>query len=166
MGISTDGQLSYGVVFGEEHKFPWDAEEFEGGYIEEWWMAVKGYANTHYYPFTKDGYYKEDAPVLIDKWGNKSLDHSNPKIQAYYDHRRAWLASNPLPVQLVNYCSGDYPMYLVAVKHIECSRGYPTEIDPAFLEVSEEEKQSLRDFLNLAGLEANEPKWWLTSYWG
>ena len=54
---STDGQLSYGVVFDEDFEFPWDAEKWEGD-IEEWWRDVKGFSNPMYYPFDQEGDYE------------------------------------------------------------------------------------------------------------
>jgi hypothetical protein len=35
MGVSTDGQIGYGVVFEEGYKFPWD--KYPSGDIEDWW---------------------------------------------------------------------------------------------------------------------------------
>lgn len=165
MSVSTNGQLSYGVVFDEDIEFPWDSEEFEGS-TDAWWRNVNDYVNPHYYPFTKKGTFKDDAPVIINQLGQKRLDHNDPRIVDYYNHWREWEIANPIPVELVNYCGDDYPMYLLVVKHVSCSRGYPLEVDPAFLEVTEEEKYKLREFLDRFGIEADEPKWWLTSYWG
>ncbi len=152
-------------MFDEGFEFPWDADEFDGD-IEEWWKHVNGYDNPHYCPFTEAGEYKDDAPVTVDQFGQKSVKHDDPRVSAYYEYRRKWMSSNPVPIEVVNYCSGDCPMYVLAVKHIECSRGYPQEIDPALLEVTDDDKQRLRDFLERFDIEADEPKWWLTSYWG
>ena len=29
MGVSTDGQICYGIVFEEGHEFPWASDEYE-----------------------------------------------------------------------------------------------------------------------------------------
>src|SRR5437868_783086 len=52
------------------------------------------------------------------------------------------------PVELVNYCSGDYPMYMLAVPSsiLSNSRGYPEEFDPIKLVVTDKEKAPLIDF--------------------
>ncbi len=162
MSLSTDGHLSYGIIFDESTKFPWGSEDN----IHEWWKKVNNYVNPYYCPYTEQGAYKDDAPVIFTKDGQKRLDFDDPKVTTYYNHWREWSKANPIPVQLVNYCSDDSPMYLIAVKHVFCSRGYPVEIDPSFLEVSKEEKRKLQEFLDRFGIEADEPRWWLTSYMG
>lgn len=153
VGISTDGQLSFGVMFEEGFEFPWDSDEF-GGDVDEWWRAVKGFRNPHPCPYGADGNYRP---------GIKS---GSREVAEYHGYTVRWEADNPMPVQLVNYCSGSCPMYILAVKHIRCWRGIPCEIDPAMLEVSEADRRKLSDFLAFYGIEAEEPRWWLTSYWG
>ena len=153
MGVSTDGQLSYGVVFEEGFDFPWDGQEFEGD-EEEWWKAVNGYTNPNPCPYTDAGEYKP------------GMNLDSPEVGPYHDHSSAWLKNHPFPVQIVNYCSADYGVYLLAVKHFSCNRGYPVEIKRSFLDVADEDRKKLRGFLEKYGIEADEPKWWLTSYWG
>ena len=164
MGQSTDGQLSFGVVFEEGFEFPWD--EY-GGNIEGWWKKVRGYDNPHYCPFTDDGEYKDDAPIHVDQYGMKLLKHDDPRVVSYYEYSREWNKNNPFPIAVVNYCSGDCPMYILAVKHVYCSRGYPEAIKPSFLIVDDEDRAMLAEFLEAYNIEADgEPQWWLTSYWG
>ena len=154
MGVSTDGQLSFGVAFDEGHEFPWDDEKYDGE-IEDWWKGVNGYSCPVEDPFTPEGQYKP------------GFNRDSPEVDAFFKHSRDWFEENPIPVEVVNYCSGDCPMYLLAVKHIECSRGYPQEIEPSFLEVSEEEQGRLQGFLDRFEIKDGiGPKWWLTSYWG
>lgn len=166
MGVSTDGQISYGILFDEDTEFPWDGDAFEHD-IEAWWMHVNGYENPHYCPFTEDGEYKDDAPVTVDRWGSKRLVHDDPRVREYYDYRLQWMSDHPVPVQLVNYCCGDCEMYIVAVKSMSCRRGYPLEVKPEELAVTDEERDTLIDFCNDYGIEFDDsPRWWLSSYWG
>lgn len=154
MGVSTDGQLSYGVMFPERFDFPW--EQYEE---EKWWRKVNGYTS----PFE---IYNEKGEYLDGKKPPESL------IDQYYDHQREWDKANPFPVEIVNYCSGDYPMYILAVKE-SCKsngRGYPEVINPAELVVTEEQKKVLLDFIEKY-IEADadvvlDPQWYLSSYWG
>lgn len=163
MGVSTDGQLCYGIPFPEGFEFPW------GGKSEStWWREVNGYKP----PFML---YDEDGDYLN---GNKPTEDL---IDKYYDHQHAWEKANPLPIELVNYCSGDYPMYMIAVKGslTNNSRGFAQKINPAELVVTDEQKQILLDFIEkyIKGSVEEydeewsekiklEADWYLTSYWG
>ena len=42
MGMSTDGEIHYGIKFDEDFVFPWNTDEFEYD-IEEWWQEVGGF---------------------------------------------------------------------------------------------------------------------------
>ncbi len=81
MGVSTNGQLWYGVVFEDGYEFPWDAEPFDGD-EREWWRAERGFDEAKGYP-----------------------------AEGWLEYQKAFDAEHPCPVETVNYCSGDYPMY-------------------------------------------------------
>ena len=150
---STDGQLSYGVVFDEDFEFPWDAEQWEGD-IEEWWRDVKGFSNPMYYPFDQEGDYEP------------GYNCGSPEVGDYFRYRREWLESNPIPIEVVNYCSCDCPQYLLASRHMSCSRGRPQEVSVEFLRETDEAFQDLAAFLDEYDIKSeNEASWWLTSYW-
>lgn len=134
MGVSTDGQLSFGVVFDEGYEFPWDAEPFNGN-LDDWWLSITGFVSD--------------------------------TDSEYYSRRFAWLKANPVPVVQVNYCSGEYPLYLLATKHFRNCRGTPESIDIESLGDIEDERKKLLAFLEAHRIKCDsEPKWWLTSYWG
>src|SRR5689334_5299643 len=123
MGQSTNGQICFGVSFPEDFEFPWD-ESHEGD-IEEWWKSLRGFV------------------PLFEMWdakGNYKDGKEPPKAQkdAYYEHKHKWEKENPVPVELVNTCSCDYPMYIIAVPGTEMTayRGDPKEFDPSKLVVS------------------------------
>ena len=72
---------------------------------------------------------------------------------------------------MVNYCSGDCPMYIVSIlqPYVECSRGYPEEFIPAFLNVSLKAENNLIEFCKRYLPREDKqykPKWYLSSYWG
>lgn len=158
MGQSTDGQISYGIAFEEGFEFPWDLGDSDGD-IEDWWLAESGWKWEGEEPFTEDR--RDYAPGM-------SSEH--PTVRAYFASMRAWKDAHPgPPVELVNYCSGDYPMYALVVPSSvrTASRGGPEIFDPAELTVTEKERAALLGFCEKYGIEHDdEPAWLLTSYWG
>ncbi len=169
MGVSTDGQICFGVAFPEGFEFPWDAEQF-GDDFETWWReAVCGYKP----PFQ---IYDEHGEYI----GGKKPSQS--RIDEFIEHRSKFEKQHPVPVKLVNYCSHECPMYIIAVPSscLENSRGYPEEIQPGNLKVSEADVESLKKFLkehvpvkpeDLEYVDKRfdktmTPRWYLSSYWG
>ncbi len=153
MSTSTDGRLCYGIAFEEDFEFPWGDSE-----IDDWWTyTVHGFKHS-FELFDADGNYLNGR------------EPSKEASRRYFDERRAFDAGVPkIPVELVNYCSGDYPMYALAVPGTvrTSSRGSQTSIDPASLTVSDDERAGLLKFLADHGIEAPaDPAWLLTSYWG
>ena len=154
MGTSTNGQLSFGVIFEEGFTFPWDADPYDGS-IQSWWLDIRGFVNPIPSPFDEHGEYKP------------GINSKSPVIGEYLRYEREWMEKNPIPVRVVNYCSGNYPMYILAIKHIYNSRGYPQQVDVAELLNTNNDELKLREFLEEFKIEYNnEIKWWLSSYWG
>lgn len=152
MSRATDGQLSFGFVFEEGFEFPWDDDKYEGD-IDEWWLDVRGFSGVAESPYDENGNYRT------------GLNSDSPEVSIYYEKEREWLKNHPLPVKLVNYCSGDYPMFVIASKSFSNRRGYPNKISPESLMDTEEALQVLVDFCEEFGIEPEgEAAWWLTSY--
>lgn len=151
MSVSTDGQLSFGILFEEGYEFPWDV--IHDGDIEDWWLWASGFEPS-FYPYTPEGEYKE------------GVSEKDPRIEAYFDERQAFQKEHPLGIGVVNYCSNDCPMYILSNKGTSSRRGYPEAIDPEFLKLSDEAER-LIEFCKKYGIEYEcEPKWYLSSYWG
>ena len=158
MGVSTDGQICYGIAFDEETEFPWGEDE-----IEDWWIEkVHGF---------------KPSRQLYDDEGQYigGVRPPDDVMDAHFAELRAFREAHPLPVKLVNHCSYDYPMYILAVPgtHKMARRGFPEAIDPASLSVTQEQREALLAFCRehgigtLNGIEVlDEPKWWLSSMWG
>jgi len=152
MGTSTNGQICYGIAFEEEFEFPWGERE-----IDEWWIFdVQGFKHSF---------------EIFDASGNylDGREPSKDEVSRYFAERRKFAEEHPLPVMLETHCSGEYPMYILAVKGscLENRRGYPAEFDPAALVVTDAEHDALLKFCADHGIaHAAEPKWLLTSYWG
>ncbi len=71
-------------------------------------------------------------------------------------------------LELVNYCSGDYPMYLIGIKesHKSCYRGGPEEIEESHFKHKEEWVTKLKEFMEKYKIPDRRIGWYLTSYWG
>jgi hypothetical protein len=158
MSTSTDAQICFGICMDEDDELPWNAEPFNGD-MEEWWLGVHDYKP----PFD-----------LFDEKGNflPGVTREDPRIREYFEHRRQWLDQHPIPVKEVNYCSGDAPMYILAIPSscLTALRGYPEEFDPSALPalISDADRQAFDAFCQeyLSDTERNGTKWWLSSYWG
>jgi hypothetical protein len=160
MGVSTDAQISFGILFKEEEaEFPWHGEKYDWD-IEEWWRDERGYK----------------PPFEI--WEESSAEHKKGITPAqkseYYKHRKEWLQQNPVPATEVNYCSGEFPMYILAVPStvLTAYRGHPVELVPAQLiyppKASVVELRAFYAFIEKYFPEhlSPGPNWRLTSYWG
>jgi hypothetical protein len=136
MGVSTNAYLAFGINLGEECPESWGNGFDEYEYVKE-----------------KTG--------LVYPDGAKD----SPEMDAYY--QELFKRTKELPVEIVNHCSGNYPMYFVAVKRTvhTARRGYPEQIKPEDMVVSEQEIVTLRAFCEEQGIEWKEPVWHLFSYW-
>lgn len=164
MGQSTIGSICYGIKFEEGQEFPWDEEPFHGD-IEAWWRSVNSYVNPCFNPFTSEGYFKA------------GITENDPRIRQYCAHQRIWMAANPVPIVLVNYCSAECPMYILAVPTTcnRCSVGEPLSICDFSPANTVGESSRLISFCDSYGIVKNNgikpsdgnlphPKWWLSSY--
>lgn len=158
MSTTTDGQICFGIAFEEEFEFPWKAEQFDGD-IEDWWR----FTNLYKEPFE---IYDDNDPSGYAG----GVKPSEEKILEYYTHRREWLKANQLPVVEVNYCSCDYPIYMLAVPSSvkNANRGNPLVFKPEELQVTPKEQLDLMTFCINYEIEIGDsnPEWYLSSYWG
>lgn len=148
MGQSTDAEIAFGVDLGEgeDCTFPWDA-----GDIEDWWRKFNGFVN----------------PIPEPEWDAERTPERDAQVTAYFKASRDWYNANPLPVDLISHCSGDYPMYILAVPgtHTSASRGYPIKLDPNDF-ARNPNTIEFREFCEKHNIEPNEePAWLLFSTW-
>lgn len=120
---------------------------FDEGEFEPGWEWEDAYAATK-------GVIKPTAPYE----GNENI------YSAYWAAKRDAVESAGCLVDA--HCSGEYPMFYVAVKASQTvnRRGYPEEIKS--LEVGADWEAKLRAFCEALGVPWSQPKWWLVSYWG
>ena len=155
MGTLTDGIICFGIALEEGTELPWENEKYDCE-IEAWWREITGFKD-EWNPWTEDGEYQE------------GVESDDPRFERYFEDRRDWLKTHPIPVVPVNCCSHDYPMWILAVPSsvLECSRGYPTEFNPLDRIVSSIEARDLVDFCTEHDIDMESgPKWYLASYWG
>ena len=155
MSTTTNGEVCVGVLLNdeaEEFELPWMAADVDCD-EEEWWLKVNGY-KPPFELFTEDGDYIG------------GVEPPRAKVREYYAHKTAWMKLNPLPFELVNYRSGDCPMYILAVPGTvqTANRGYPKELT-LDTRIRPLRQIVLREFCKKYNL-PTEFKWWLTSYWG
>lgn len=151
MGVSTDGRICFGLLFDEGYEFPWDESEMG---IEEWW---------------RDQYDWKPSLTIYDDDGNRLPNVTEEQVRTYYQEFRDWDAAHPLPVKMINYCSGDYAMYILAIPSTvkSASRGEPVVLSPDLdFVIKPEERQAFLDFIQTHEIEAEAlPAWYLSSYW-
>lgn len=152
MSQSTNGQLCYGILFPEGFEFPWDDLKYgNDDSLKTWWREVNGFKH---------------AKEVFDSDGNY-IDGMTD--DAYFMEGHDFDKSHPLPVELINYCSGDCPMFILAVPStvIISRRGYPEVVS---LKVWPQiDFEALADFLKNHSLDngdGNKCQWYLSSYWG
>lgn len=157
MGISSDGQLCFGILLTEE-QLPWDEEGYDG--FDDWWLNQCGYKP----PFQ-----------MFDERGHwlNGVKPPEERLEAYFAHRRAFEDTHPCPVVLVTHCSYEYPMYIIALPGTDISawRGHPKKVDKLISsQPADEEIRVLESFvetyLSPEHIEDFVAGWWLSSLYG
>jgi hypothetical protein len=84
-----------------------------------------------------------------------------------------WMGDEDGAVEIGTHCSGEYPMYFVAVKAtvIRAWRGRPMDLSGRLIRtqgIYEEGEwcKLIRDFCARWDIPHEEPRWYLASYWG
>lgn len=160
MSVNTDGILAYGYDLGGTED-EWKVEQAgEYGELELPWYDTEA----------DDADFAEAATdTLMAAYGFTDVWVHGADNTAYFANKKA--AEEAIGVELDSYCSGDYPMHLMAAKVITVSRGSTIEIDWAALErerVEQDWDGKLAAALSVLGLTPKQasPKWLLASYWG
>jgi hypothetical protein len=151
MGETVSGQIAYGVLFEEGYEFPWEGEENDG--LENWWVRENGFKPS------KELY--DDQGEWLD-----GVEASDEDVDAYHEEKSLFLAAHLLPVEFLNTCDSNNPIYMLAVPSttMEASRGNPKEFRPEELVFTKPEGEALLDFCSKYGLTFESgPGWFLTS---
>jgi hypothetical protein len=96
----------------------------------------------------KNGGVKQSVEIYDDNDPSGYKGGRKPAQSVMDNYYQEWDKAHPLPIKLVNYCSGDCPMYMIALEETfkSNSRGYPQEFNPSDLKVTDEQRQKLIDF--------------------
>lgn len=160
MSITNDGKICYGIKFGEDTEFPWDnyLGKITGDDEEGWWLNVVLKYKPSFEIFNEEGDFINGEKPCEDV------------IHKYYNERFKFIEDNKkFPLKLVNYCSGSFPMYILAIpESLKCAnRGYPLVITESNFHNEEKWNKFLIDFCKEYSLNyESEPEWYLSSYWG
>lgn len=162
MGQSTNGMLVYGFDLGSNES-EWKVREV-GEYGA---LAVPWFDETD-----EDSEPADDFETLAVR---RLLDASG-FTETYEDGREGYFgrereAQEALGVEFESYCSGDYPMFVLAAKVLTAYRGDCDVLDlaalsdPATLAAYDEKLTAALAALGLTPVQ-EKPAWLLCSYWG
>lgn len=155
MGTSTNAILCYGFCLEDENG---ESEDFTPSFLvdgedsvdfEEFLLKLAG-LQAPYESFNAERFGSD--PDYKKKWSD------------YFAKKRE--VKGRFGVDLVYHCSGEYPMYILAVSDsVKCARkGNPIELGQSVTK-QEEWANLLRGFCERANIEFKEPQFILCSYW-
>ena len=156
MGQSTNAVLAYGYDLGSGEE--WKIAEV-GEYGD---LAVDWFDEDH-----EDGFLGQAERRLLNASGfTETYEDGKDDYFA-----REGEAKERLGVEFESYCSGEYPMYVLATKVITVRRGYSEVLDlPALMAEPAEHgwDDKLTAALTALGItpKQEQPGWVLCSYWG
>lgn len=158
MGMSSDAILCFGFAFEEDFEFPWyDAAKEEELNFNDWWLRLRGF---------------KPSKELYDKVG-EWIDGREPMVEdvsRYYEEKRAFIAADPPPVELVTHNHYDYPMTILAVPGsvVRADQGEPLAINTAMFNraFTAEQLAALIQFCEQHNIVTADPQWWLCSMYG
>ncbi len=117
---------------------------------------------------------EDEVPAFIAEAGFEDFDEyveSQSGLPLYGEEGHSFEAhrayKDSLPVEMIYHCSGDYPMYGLAVKgsKLRASRGHPITLENGLPNVSKDQEQAFLLWVSERGIEADDPKWILCSNW-
>jgi hypothetical protein len=140
MGLSSDAILFYGLELGEDS--PFIGQDVDD--IETSWN------NEHGCPEPPD-----------------SKDYRGAEWKAWRKEKDEWeKTGNGIRVGC-HCCDGDPIEYVTLMAHeYTAFRGHAEKVDPAKLEPTQEQKDSLLEFCEKYGIDCSEPGWFLVSWMG
>lgn len=143
MGVSNNAILAFGFALGDECERPQC-------------LNVEGDEDDTYETFDDMVLAKSGLQEPEGKQEYKSKDNS-PEWKHYYQKANEIMAA--CPVEIVWYCSYDYPMYFIALKGTEqkAYRGYAEKV--TMREIKPEEIAAFKSFCEEYEIEWEEPAW-------
>ena len=140
MGVSTNAYLVFGVTL----------DEYDEDREPDFLQGCEDF----------DGLLADDAD--LPPWRD---DMTEAESDEYFRKERAIVAA--APVDLVSHCSGEFPMWIMAVRgtQLTACRGDPTTVDPATLQVDPDRIKAAAAWCKAKGIEWEDPQWILCSDW-
>jgi hypothetical protein len=143
MGISTDAILAYGYDLGYDP-------------VPTWWsnLSEEEQENEGFADLAKTQMLASIG--FTEKWAKGN--------EGYFDRKRE--AKKQLGVEVIYYCSYDYPMYILAAKEFRAYRGDVEIIDSLDIDLDWDDKlKSALKSLEIKPINEH-PQWMLVSMWG
>lgn len=162
MGTSTNAMLVYGYNLGAGDG-EWEIAEVDGyGSPKLDWYGT----NEDDEDDEDEGFTELAMKRLLTAAGFTETDY---KVAGYFDRQKA--AEKQVGVEFDSYCSGDYPMWVLAARIITVRRGDCGVIDFAELTAEAEAGDydtKLANAIQVLGITPKQerPRWLLVSYWG
>jgi hypothetical protein len=157
MGVSTDAYLFWG---------------FSGDDYTCWANIGLSYDDPAYAPEGDEAdalddweeIYAERKGVLLPTMPFSKEPEVEKVYHAFWDAKHRLIKECGCKIDY--HCHSNYGIPFVAISDsITCAcRGEPKEI--ILLEIKPEWEMKLREFCDVMGIQWQEPKWWLASYWG
>jgi hypothetical protein len=162
MGQSTNAVLAYGYDLGGDEG-EWKIQE-TGEYDE-----IDADKVTWYDDESDDGFREQAERRLLAEIAGFTETWETRTDDDYFKRERE--AEARLGIEFESYCSGDYPMYVLATKVITVHRGSSKVLDlPALMAEPAEHgwDDKLRAACEVLGITPKQerPGWVLVSYWG
>lgn len=166
MGQSTNAILAYGYDLGGDEE-GWKIRE-AGEYGELPDELPEGLA--WYNPDSDDDFTTQAEERLLAQIGGFTEKWApGGRESGYFDRKKA--AEEQVGVEFESYCSGEFPMYVLAAHVITVYRGHSQLIDPAALAndpATQGWDEKLTAAITALGMtpKQEKPGWVLVSYWG
>jgi hypothetical protein len=156
MTTSTDAILAYGYNLGGDED-TWQVRE-AGEYGE---LPALDWLDEDDFQAAAERRLLAEVAGFTEEW--------QAGVDGYFERRRA--AEARLGVQFETYCSGSYPMFILAAHVTTVRRGACEEVDPLDLQQRPEQQAwdaKLDAAVKALGLTPTQerPRWLLCSYWG
>ncbi len=153
MGVSTDAILVFGI------------DLVKTGYLKEAGDEPAFFTEQDEEDWDFDKVLMRDAGLA--PWGYHENENQREDYKVFSARRKQ--AQEQAGVELITHCSGDYPMYILAVANVGwcASRGSTIEISKDDMLMNQLVGiNKLREFCVRHDIPWSDPKWLLCSYWG
>jgi hypothetical protein len=165
MGNYATGKIFFGIPLDEENAQPWD-EDDTGREPEEVYVEKIFGHKPHDLDFTYD-YGKHTNWEYVEVWAEPDKAKENKaKLNAWYEKNQA--LSKQCPIEIGRSGCDSYSVPYIYIKGSEFSADYSEfrELDPSKLFIQPEWYDILKKACEALNIEWQEPKFYITAYYG